>query len=129
MRHQPGKLKLESKLIAALLSSAFVFAGLSGCGRTQSTESLLSDAKQYEQKGDLKAALIQLKNAVEKSPDNGEARLALGNLELDMGDAASAEPAGLVREVAGAVVAEPLDRARAPARVRLVEPDPAINAA
>jgi putative PEP-CTERM system TPR-repeat lipoprotein len=79
------------KLIAAVVSGAFLIGGLSACGRTQSTESLLTEAKQYQQKGDLKAALIQLKNAVEKSPENGEARLQLAALELKMGDMASAE--------------------------------------
>lgn len=79
------------KLTAALLSGAFLVAGLGACGKTQSTESLLTEAKQYQQKGDYKAALIQLKNAVEKSPENGEARLQLGELELTMGDVQSAE--------------------------------------
>jgi putative PEP-CTERM system TPR-repeat lipoprotein len=78
-------------LSAAVLSGAFLVAGLSACGKTQTTESLLSDAKQYQQKGDLKSALIQLKNAVEKSPENGEARMALGHLQLEMNDAVSAE--------------------------------------
>jgi putative PEP-CTERM system TPR-repeat lipoprotein len=79
------------KLSAAVLSGAFLVAGLSACGRTQTTEQLLTEASQYQQKGDLKAALIQLKNAVEKSPENGEARMALGNLQLALGDPASAE--------------------------------------
>ena len=79
------------KLTAALLSSAFLVAGLGACGKTQTTESLLTEAKQYQQKGDFKAALIQMKNAVEKSPDNGEARMELGNLELMLGDTPSAE--------------------------------------
>jgi putative PEP-CTERM system TPR-repeat lipoprotein len=79
------------KLIAAVVSGAFLIGGLSACGRTQSTESLLTDAKQYQQKGDLKAALIQLKNAVEKSPENADARLQLAMLQLKMGDNASAE--------------------------------------
>jgi len=79
------------KLTAALVSSAFLIAGLGACGKTQTTESLLAEAQQYQQKGDVKAALIQLKNAVEKSPENGEARIALGNLELAMGDVPSAE--------------------------------------
>jgi putative PEP-CTERM system TPR-repeat lipoprotein len=77
--------------LTALLSGAFLVAGLGACGKTQTTESLLTDAKQYQQKGDLKAALIQLKNAVEKSPENGEARIALGNLELTINDISSAE--------------------------------------
>jgi putative PEP-CTERM system TPR-repeat lipoprotein len=79
------------KLIATVVSGAFLIGGLSACGRTQSTESLLTDAKQYQQKGDLKAALIQLKNAVEKSPENGDARLQLAMLQLKMGDMAAAE--------------------------------------
>lgn len=87
MSRRPHKLKLT----AAILSGAFLVAGLSACSKTQSTESLLTEAKQYQQKGDLKAALIQLKNAVEKSPENGEARMELGSLELTMGDFVSAE--------------------------------------
>jgi putative PEP-CTERM system TPR-repeat lipoprotein len=88
MPRHPNKLKLT----AAILSGAFIVAGLSACGRsTQSTEQLLGEAKQYQQKGDLKSAMIQLKNAVEKSPENGEARIQLGSLELSMGDYASAE--------------------------------------
>jgi putative PEP-CTERM system TPR-repeat lipoprotein len=79
------------KLTAALISGAVLMAGLSACGRSESTATLLAEAKQYQQKGDLKAALIQLKNAVEKSPEDGEARLQLAMLELDMGDAVSAD--------------------------------------
>ena len=87
LRH-PHKLKPT----AAILSGAFMVAGLSACGKsTQTTEQLLTEAKQYQQKGDLKSAMIQLKNAVEKSPENGEARLELGRLELDTADYASAE--------------------------------------
>ena len=43
LRH-PNKLKLT----AAILSGAFMVAGLSACGRSsQSTEQLLTDAKQW----------------------------------------------------------------------------------
>jgi putative PEP-CTERM system TPR-repeat lipoprotein len=66
-------------------------SGLSGCGKTETTASLLADAKQYQTKGDTKAALIQLKNAVAKSPEDGEARFALGTFYLDNGDVVSAE--------------------------------------
>ena len=91
--HQGNQMPRHAKLklTAAVLSGAFLITGLSACGRTQSTESLLTEAKQYEQKGDMKAALIQLKNAVEKSPENGEARMELGKLQLSMADAVSAE--------------------------------------
>ncbi|HEX8785011.1 MAG TPA: XrtA/PEP-CTERM system TPR-repeat protein PrsT [Telluria sp.] len=63
---------------------------LSACHR-ESTASLLADAQHYQQKGDFKSALIQLKNAVEKSPTDGEARMQLATLEWEMGDVVSAD--------------------------------------
>ena len=74
----------------AVVSGALLLGGLTACNRDQSTASLLAEAKQYQQKGDEKAALIQLKNAVAKSPEDAEARLQLGMLYLDSGDAVSA---------------------------------------
>jgi len=73
--------------VAAVLSIAFI----SGCGKTQSTESLLAEAKQYQQKGDRKAAIIQLKNALQKNPDNVETRYLLGTIYNEIGDPVSAE--------------------------------------
>ena len=87
MPRHPTKLKLT----AALLTGALLTVGLAGCNRTQSTETLLAEASEYQQKGDIKAALIQLKNAVANSPEDGEARLALGSLQLSTGDNVSAE--------------------------------------
>jgi putative PEP-CTERM system TPR-repeat lipoprotein len=79
-------------LTAAVVTGAIVLGtGLSGCGKTETTASLLAEAKQYQAKGDNKAALIQLKNAVAKSPEDGEARFALGTFYLDSGDVVSAE--------------------------------------
>ena len=76
---------------AALLTTMLLGAAISGCSRTESTATLLAEAKQYQQKGDNKAALIQLKNAVVNSPADGQARLALAALYIEMGDAVSAE--------------------------------------
>jgi putative PEP-CTERM system TPR-repeat lipoprotein len=87
MQRHATKLKLS----AALVSGAFTLVALSGCGHSESTATLLAEAQQYQQKGDLKGALIQLKNAVEKSPEDGEARFQLGSLEMEMRDVASAE--------------------------------------
>jgi putative PEP-CTERM system TPR-repeat lipoprotein len=81
----------KMKFTTAVVSGALLLGGLSACNRDQSTASLLAEAKQYQQKGDQKAALIQLKNAVAKSPEDAEARLQLGTLYLDSGDAVSAE--------------------------------------
>ena len=81
----------KMKITTAVVSGALLLAGMSGCNRDQSTASLLAEAKQYQQKGDQKAALIQLKNAVAKSPEDAEARLQLGTLYLDTGDVVSAD--------------------------------------
>jgi len=81
----------KMKFTTAVVSGALLLGGLSACNRDQSTASLLAEAKQYQQKGDQKAALIQLKNAVAKSPEDAEARIQLGNLYLETGDAVSAE--------------------------------------
>ena len=75
-------------ITAALVYGAFL---LGGCNHSESAATLVSEAKSYQQKGDNKAALIQMKNAVVKSPEDAEIRLALGTLYNDTGDAVSAE--------------------------------------
>jgi putative PEP-CTERM system TPR-repeat lipoprotein len=79
--------------LRAAVACAVVLLGavLAGCQRDTPTATLLAEAQQYQQKGDKKAALIQLKNAVAKSPEDSEARMALGTLYLDMGDVVSAD--------------------------------------
>lgn len=74
-----------------VLTTLMLAAGLSGCGKTESSASLMADATQYRQKGDNKAALIQLKNAASKSPEDGEVRFQLAAVYNEMGDAVSAE--------------------------------------
>jgi Tfp pilus assembly protein PilF len=76
----------------AMISSAIaLIAGLSACSKTQTTENLLAEAKQYQQKGDNKAAIIQLKNALQKDPENKDARYMLGVIYNVTGDPLSAE--------------------------------------
>jgi putative PEP-CTERM system TPR-repeat lipoprotein len=86
-----GNLTKKQFTAAAIAGSILLSFGISGCNRTQATDELLAEAQQYVQKGDRKAALIQIKNAVSQNPENAEARLRLGMLQLEMGDAASAE--------------------------------------
>lgn len=77
---------------AALISSAIALVvGLSACNKTQPTEKLLADAKQYQQKGDNKAAVIQLKNILQNEPNNKDARFLLGGIYNQIGDPLSAE--------------------------------------
>lgn len=86
----PRHLKQRS-LNVAVVSAIFVLGGLSGCSKTETSASLLADAQQYQKKGDIKAALIQVKNAVVKTPEDGEARLQLSTLYAESGDFVSAE--------------------------------------
>ena len=51
----------------------------------------LSDARQALQKGDLKTAQIQLRNAVREDPQNAEAHFQLARVNLQLGDPVAAE--------------------------------------
>ncbi|MBB3223847.1 XrtA/PEP-CTERM system TPR-repeat protein PrsT [Pseudoduganella umbonata] len=81
--------RLNKKQMAAALVVAL--SAITGCSKDESPEQLIAQAKQYESKGDSKAAIIQLKNALQAKPDDAAARLALGRLYLKTGDHASAE--------------------------------------
>ncbi len=87
----PRKVNKGALRTALVTGAIIVSAALGGCNRSKPTEQLLADAKQYQQKGETKAAMIELKNAVANSPENGEARLALGVMHVDTGDFVSAE--------------------------------------
>ena len=63
---------------------------LAACGG-DSPQKLLGSAKDYLAKNETNAAVIQLKNVLQKEPTNGEARLLLGRALLTQGDVASAE--------------------------------------
>lgn len=63
---------------------------LAGCGE-QKPEELLASAKAYLVANDTKAAVIQLKSALQKQPNLAEARYLLGRTLLDGGDAVAAE--------------------------------------
>jgi putative PEP-CTERM system TPR-repeat lipoprotein len=70
---------------------ATIFASLSlGCS-DESPEMLLASAKTYLNKNDSKAAVIQLKNALQKNPDLAEGRFLLGASLLESGDPLAAE--------------------------------------
>lgn len=87
----PRQVTSRTLSASVALTSLMLAIGLSGCGKTESSTTLLAEAKQYQQKGDSKAALIQLKNAASTSPEDAEVRLQLANLHNEMGDFVSAE--------------------------------------
>ncbi len=63
---------------------------LAACGGDK-PEALLASARDYLAKDDAKAAVIQIKNALQKAPESGEARLLLGQALLKSGDPVGAE--------------------------------------
>ena len=62
-----------------------------GCGEEKSSEQLIADARQLQAKGDSKAAVIVLRDALQKSPENSEISFQLGIAYIQAGDAADAE--------------------------------------
>lgn len=77
---------------AVMVSSVLLLTGsLASCGRGDSPEQLVAEAAKYRQKGDEKAAIIQLKNALQKKPDDADARFLLGSIYNETGDPLSAE--------------------------------------
>ncbi|CDG83259.1 putative PEP-CTERM system TPR-repeat lipoprotein [Janthinobacterium agaricidamnosum NBRC 102515 = DSM 9628] len=76
-----------SRALCALL----ILSGLAACHGRPGTDELLAEAQAYRQQGETKAAVIQLKNALQNAPDNTRARLLLGQVYIDAGDPLSAE--------------------------------------
>ncbi|MDW5285634.1 tetratricopeptide repeat protein [Alteromonas macleodii] len=76
-----------SRILKVLLSHFFclaLLANLYGC-KEESVEDLVGEAKVYLEQKDYQAAIINLKNAVAKEPDNGELRHLLGRVQLSHG--------------------------------------------
>jgi putative PEP-CTERM system TPR-repeat lipoprotein len=78
---------LNRTLAPALLAVAA--ATLTACGGND-PEKLVASAKAYLAKDDPKAAIIELKTALQKAPESGEARFLLGKALLASGDVAGA---------------------------------------
>ena len=77
-----------NRYLAPLLLAVFVT--LPACG-DDTPERLIASAKEYLAKNDNKAAIIQLKGALQKNADSPEARFLLGKTLLDSGDVVSAD--------------------------------------
>ena len=80
---------MKSKPLIAL---PIVLAALAlvGCA-DDSPEKRIAAAKEYLQKKDSKAAVIEIKNALQHNPELGEARYLLGSTLLAEGNVAAAE--------------------------------------
>lgn len=79
--------RLITLLILALSSP------LGGCDATArlTEQEYIQRAKDFEDSGNLKSSIIELKNAIQKNPDSPQARLLLGQVYLKAGMGAEAE--------------------------------------
>lgn len=80
--------------VALAIALAFATsAALTGCDRTSNLteQEHIQRAKDFEDKGNLKGSIVELKNAVQKNPDSPQARLMLGQIYLKVGLGAEAE--------------------------------------
>ncbi len=77
-------------LIAAALFMAAPQAVRAAANAEQSN-AYYDDARAYLEKGDVNAAVIQLKNALQSDPDNVAARYLLGEIYVRLGNGAAAE--------------------------------------
>lgn len=89
---------LRNGIAAACLilgSSMFVISAadtaLAAKGDNSKSQEFVEDAQQYMDKGDINAAVIQLKNALQQDPNNVSARKLLGDIYLKVGNGPAAE--------------------------------------
>lgn len=82
---------MRSKILIFFLVLTPLLVG--GCEQTShlTEQEHIQKAKEFEAKGDLKAAIINLKNALEKNPQSPQPRWLLGELYVKVGDGAAAE--------------------------------------
>lgn len=85
-------MNLEARSIRiAFLAAALLAAGGPAFADRKSSEEFVRDGRRLLEKGDFRAAVIKLKNAVSEDTTNLDARLALGLAQLKAGDLLSAE--------------------------------------
>lgn len=80
------KKHLSRRTLSCIALASTLLLGCAG----ESTDSLIASAKAYLDKNDKPAAVIQLKNALQKDPESGEARFLLGTTLLETGNAPAA---------------------------------------
>src|SRR5438105_732328 len=78
-------------ILAIVTALSFAALGPAHAVDAKKSDAYLNDARKTLEKGDLKAAIVQLKNAVQANPDNAAARYELGMAELRINDLLSAE--------------------------------------
>ncbi len=77
-------MNLKKSKSRATLSTLLLTLVLAAC--SEKPEAMMISAKDYLAKNDRKAAVIQIKNALQADPQMPEARFLLGTALLDEGD-------------------------------------------
>ena len=78
-------------MIQKALLATVLLLGIPTWIYAQSAAELITEARQYLEKGQINAGVIQLKNALKEEPTNAEARYLLGMAYLRSGDVPAAE--------------------------------------
>jgi len=79
-----------NKIIKGFLGFCVIWLPVA-CSGSLSDVQYVDRAQDYLDQGDLNAATIELKNALEQNKENAQARMLLGEVYLEVGNAASAE--------------------------------------
>lgn len=79
-----------SRGLRSLIVGIALLALLSSCSDSRDPAEALARGKELLRSGDVSSAVIELKNAVQGAPDNGDARETLGRAYLEIRDAAAA---------------------------------------
>jgi len=133
---------IESRRLVLGFLAALTFAVGAGCVQPSDPTSLIASANAYRQKGEFRAAIIELRNVLQQNPDHAEARFLLGKTYLETSETAFAtvelrkaealgyDPKQLVPELAKSLFLqdkfnEALD-ATDPAKVASVQGSPEI---
>lgn len=82
---------LVGRLAALALAVAVAASAALATTAVEESQAWLEDARERLEQGDIRAAVIDLKNALQQHPDNAEARLLLGTLYVDLGQPLEAE--------------------------------------
>ncbi len=114
---------MRPRPVLRLLAAALVIGLLVACDESGpiaggTPEEHIQKAQEHRGKGELRAGIIEVKNALQQDVRNVAARFLLGQLYLEMGDAAAAETE-LVR--AAELGADPVDLMEPLGRARLAQ--------